>query len=68
MTVFVKDVPRESDERVLAALSLRRKGLTWHQIAARFGSGTYQSMQSTCARVMHADIAEEGDEVRAAYR
>jgi hypothetical protein len=62
---------RDSDERLLEALHLKRKGLTWPQIAERLGYKSHVALQSAGLAIKAADLAEETDVpesvIRSAY-
>ncbi len=52
---------RDSDERLLQALKLKRQGLSWPAIAERLGFHNHVSLQGSCLAIKKADIAESGE-------
>lgn len=52
---------RESDERILLALRLKREGVSWKEIARRTGAKNHVALQGACLAVKTADIAESGE-------
>ena len=65
----MKPSSRNSDERILRAISLRREGVPCAVIAERLGMGRAGVLRDS-KKVMDADIAESGepeDVVRRAY-
>ena len=58
---------RAADERILRAISLRRAGHKWDDIAAHLGTGMGETVQVQCSRVRRADGAESGESIEGAY-
>ena len=60
-------IPRSHDERVLKALALKRKGVTWPKIAMQTGYTSEQGAWFACKNVRKADEAESGEDVSGCY-
>lgn len=52
---------RESDERILEAIRLKRAGVSWKEIARRTKAKSHVALQNACLDVKTADIAESGE-------
>lgn len=52
---------RESDERILEAIRLKRERLPWKEIARRTKAKNHVAMQGACLAVKAADIEESGE-------
>jgi hypothetical protein len=54
----IRDVPRETDDRVLDWLQLHERGVPWPEIARRYGINSYQTVQ----RAVRAVLREMDDD------
>jgi hypothetical protein len=48
----IRDVPRETDDRVLDWLQLHERGVPWPEIARRYGIKSYQTVQQAVRAVL----------------